>query len=183
MNKRKETPIEKAFNEYEALIKQANASFSIIQYKGDVGDEFIETRTLNKLDFRYYKAKLKSLSALIELDVDIVKDGISCGYNLRDRLEELYALFSYVEQKVIHRNFKLENLNPEIDITGKEFSDFVECANKSVWSLRNKLLKVKKPILSIIKEKDLQFINDTLLKWNIIDEGGVSILRNRDRKK
>lgn len=176
--------------EYENLIGKAECQFDIQEgytlYENinDPLKYFDINRSYNGFNNPdYFKAKLKSYTCFIELDVNYANSGIYRDYNIIERLEKLLNNFVIINSKVTHKKFYVEKAPNVVSlrITEDEFLDFINVAYESLSELLNLKPKALLDLISGDKVPKIKFIEKSLQDLGISNKFGENILSERKK--
>ncbi|MEQ7800174.1 hypothetical protein ABDJ41_10200 [Pedobacter sp. ASV1-7] len=185
--------------EYKSLVGQANAYFDLqrgttLDSERGVEQSFLIEEVLynNYRSLDRYKAKLKSLTTLLEVDIRYIEDaqkfGIGKDSSLIDELEELERLFIDKNGVISHKGFKLvqPNTGNIIKIEQGYYAEFIRAAYDSVHYL-NGLLEVEVEFRSIfngsnsVVDKNIAMVDGVLVDLGITNIQGDSIIKPRNK--
>lgn len=174
------------FEEYKTLIGEAEAFFDIqdgvTKIDGAEYENFDEILTYNGYNTpRRFKAKLKSLSAWLEYEIEqtkiMVEAGLSANSVLLKHLAELEKRFIVnPDNTIYHSKFQLKQTSrtAKIHITQHHYQDFINNAYESIRHL-NTSFQIEKEFHNLfigdypIRKKRIEIVDTALTDLGIVD--------------
>jgi len=185
--------------EYRNLIENARAFFEIQHgVTHNKEHDFKQTIVIEHSSYNGYnnikrfKAKLKSLSILLELDIEqILERQKLSNLHIDDTiimvLLELESLFNIADNQITHKNFVLEQPNTtRVNIDQSYFEEYIKIAYESIKNLNLEHVvrgKFEKLFIGHPNEQtdNITRVEKALHDLKIVDKNGASILTIRGK--